>query len=283
MNLKLKHKKLIVIASLMVIGIGTLAFSLVNGKDDNKEVASNETASSDILSQEDAESQIASFTGKGTNQDTAEEETEAEAGLEFQVNEDPEIIELLTAYMNTKLEPSVEAFTPLVNDVSLIDVEAIDRETNIIEKYDNITVNSIDTPEEGTSLVYLYHDVKFIGIDTAAPAATRFLVVKEDDKAPYIFNGEIPEDIKSFIAEFEESNAYIDLVEEVNTKLLEALDKDQVLSEFYQRLYDQASAAEENTEEIEATETTESSESTETTASSEATDETQAESEGDSN
>jgi len=279
MKLKLKQKKLIVIASLVVIGIGTLVFSLVNAPD-NKELVSKDIEETQELSQLEAESQIASFTGKSGNQgeeDTAKE-AETEPVLELQVDAEPKTVELITAYMNAKLEPSTEAFTPLVNDVSLLDIEAMERETNIIEKYDNIKVYSIDTPKEGISLIYVYHEVKFIGIETAAPAATRFLVVQEADKAPYIFNGELSEETKTFISEFEQSEAYDNLVEDVNAKLLEALAKDEVLSEFYERLYDSNAQAQAETEasgetsESQETQAQESSEAAQSTESSETTE-----------
>ncbi len=274
MNLKLKHKKLIVIAGFIVLGIGTLAFSLVNGSD--KSGTGKDSAEGEVLNQLDAESQIASFKGKdgiisgdNSTQDTIQAETE-EAEPELEVNADADIVELIMAYMDSKLEPNVEVFAKLVNDVSLIDIEAIERETNIIEKYDNITVYSIDASKEDVSLVYVYHDVKFVGIDTPAPAATRFLVVKEDDKAPFIFNGEVSEETKAFIAEFEETNAYDEFVEGVNTQLLAALDKDQVLAEFYAKLYESNSqAAAEDNQSSEPEETVEAGETEETTETDE--------------
>lgn len=276
MKLKLKHKKLIVIASLIVLGVGTLTFSLINN-DGNKEVASNKVGESEgeALNQLDAESQIASFTRKDSDlgDDNSTQDTTAAAVQEpeLEVNADEEVVQLINNYMSGKLEPCVEVFTPLVNDVSLVNVEAMERETIIIEKYDNVTVYSIDTPQEGTSLVYANHDVKFVGIDTSAPAATRFLVVKDDDKAPYIFNGEVSEVIKEFISEFEQSSSYDELVKEVNTKLTSALNQDKELEELYSRLYESNTKAEATeAEESVETQETQETQAAEATANEEA-------------
>lgn len=262
--MKLKHKKLIVIVSLLVIGIGILIFSINKNRNEKKEGL-----------EEDTNSQTTEVTqDTGESEDITEEATQ-EPEPEFDVNSDPDIVTLITEYMNTKLDPSVEALTPLVSDISLINVEAMEKETNTIESYDNLTVYSIATPQEGTTLVYAYHDIKFVGIDTPAPAATRFLVVKEADTVPYIDNGEISPETDEFIREFEETGTYGALVEDVNTKLTAALDTDQVLAEFYLKMHE--GIGEDNPEETtetdasaETVEETEVAETTETVAETEA-------------
>src|SRR5699024_8480967 len=106
-------------------------------------------------------------------------------------NADSEVKELLTKYMNAKLDPKIEDLAALVNDTSHLDLEGIGRSTNFIEKFDNINTYSIDSPKEGTSLVYIYHEIKFIGIDTLVPGISKFLVVKEEGKDPHIYFGDI--------------------------------------------------------------------------------------------
>lgn len=236
--MKLKHKKLIVIIALVVIGIGVLIFSMNQNSD--QEASGNNTSED---GSENGESLSAEE--NGDTEDTTEEETEAEP--ELALNADPEVVELVSQYMNAKLEPSVEAFTPLVSDISLIDIEAIDRETATIERYDNINIYSIDTLEEGQSLIYVSYDIKIVGIETPAPAATRFLVIKEADKAPYISNGEISEETNEFIATFEETNTYKEFIEGVDTRLQEALEQDENLAGFYAKLYETATEPPEET------------------------------------
>lgn len=273
MKLKLNQKKLIAIASLMIVGIVTLTFAL-NNKDKGSETAKNNETNE--LNQEEADSQASSFAKPNTEADleSTQESAEAEEKFAFEVNADPEVVDLITQYMNAKLEPSVEILTPLVNDVSLIDVEGIERETKIIERYDNITLHSTDVPEEESSLIYVYHEVKILGIETPAPTATKFIVVKEADQAPRIYNGEISEETNEFIAEFEQSDAYKAFIEDINTKFQEALGKDQVLAEFYAKLNEsnkeaEVAATDETETSVETSESEETPESEEASVESE--------------
>ncbi len=264
MKLKLKHKKLIVIISLFVIGIGALTFSFKRSKD--KEASGGNVVSSDATSIEQLDE--SSEGTESITEDTTEAPTEAPEP-ELEVDADPEVVSLISQYMNAKLDPSVEVLTPLVSDVSLMDIEKIERETNTIERYDNITVHSIDTEVEGTILVYVYHDIKFVGIETLAPAATRFLVLKQEDQLPQIDNGEISETNLEFIAEFEETNTYKEFVEEVNSGLALALENDSVLAEFYAKMYvdeEETASEKDETASEDTEETTESEESEETEA-----------------
>lgn len=255
MKLKLKHKKIIVIISLLVIGIGALTFSLGQNKD--KEVTGDGVGASELVSIEKTDESIEE--DESVTEATTEAPTE-EPEPEFEVDADPEVVSLVSQYMNAKLEPSVEVFTPLVSDISLMDIDKIERETNTIERYDNITVYSIDTEIEGTSLVYVQHDIKFVGIETLAPAATRFLVVKGEDQVPHIYNGEISEENNVFISEFEETNTYIEFVDEVNSRLIAALEQDSVLAEFYSKMYIEEETEAESESEGETEESTETAE-----------------------
>lgn len=235
MKLKLKYKKLIIIVSMVVFAISMLSLSLI-GKPEGKKPDSE----GEILSKEvEPETQVASFIkgDKKIREEETIEEKELEPELVFEVNSDKEVKDLLTKYMNAKLDPKIEDLEPLVNDTSHLDIEGIGRSTNFIEMFDNINTYSLDSPKEGTSLVYSYHEIKFIGIDTLVPGISKFLVVKEEDKDPYIYFGDIEEEVSDFITEFEKTETFTKLIDDVNDKLEKALDEDSVLSEFYAKLY----------------------------------------------
>ncbi len=276
MKIKLKYKKLIIVASMFILGIGTLTFSLSNKSKSDKETIAD---SKDVveIDEKEPESQAASFISKDEKATGTEESKETESKeedlsaeeLQFSEEADPITNNLITQYLEAKLEPNIESLTPLVEDIATIDIDSMERETSIIEKYDNVVAHVIDSPKEGTSIVYVEYSIKFYGIETSAPAATRFIVVKESDKTPYIYNGEIEDGINTFINEFEETNTYKDFVDNVNNKLLAALEQDTALAEFNSKL----NAGEESTE-------PESSPETETDTESESTKETQADTEG---
>ena len=271
MKLESKQKKLIVIIGLLIIGI--LIFALTRNPSEKSSNNSGKAVSGEETNQQDS-----SLEQTGEDEDLAEAETE-EAKPKFLVNEDPEIVELITKYMNAKLEPSKEAFEPLVDDVSQVDMDLMEKETKVYERYDNITVYSIDLTEfkEGALLVYVYHDTKIIGIDTAAPGANRFLVIKEADKAPYIQLTEVSTETASFIEEFEQGDDYKEFVKKAETNLKAALDKDEILKEFYARLYESVQESQTPTEETAdpVEETQAAAETTEATEATEAPPETE--------
>lgn len=243
MKIKLKYKKLIIVASMFVLGIGTLTFSLSNKSKSDKEAVADSKDAVEI-DEKEPESQAASFISKDEKATGVEEGKETEnldedsSPEELQFNEDPDPTtnDLITQYLEAKLEPNTESLTPLVEDISTIDIDSMERETSIIEKYDNIVTHIIDSHKEGTSIVYVEYNIKFYGIETSAPAATRYIVVKEADKAPYIYSGEIEDDVNTFINQFEETNTYKDFVDNVNDKLLLALEQDTALAEFNTKL-----------------------------------------------
>lgn len=276
MKIKLKYKKLIVYASMFVLGIGTLTFSLSNkSKSDKEAVVDNKDVVE--IDEKEPESQMSSFINKGNKptekSDNLDKDTTSEE-LKFNEDSDPATLDLITQYLKAKLEPNIEVLTPLVNDISLIDIEIMERETSIIESYDDVTTYIVDSPKEGTSIVYVDYNIKFHGIETSAPAATRFVVVKEADKTPYIYNGEIEDDINTFINEFEETNTYKDFVDNVNTKLLTALEQDTALAEFNSKLNDGEETIETSNETVPETSTEPQEETT-----SETEDETTSETE----
>lgn len=266
MKIKFKYKKAIVYASMFALGIGTLTLSLSNKSNSDKDVVvdnQDEVEIDEVV----PESQAASFIKMKEETEEVLDEEPAEE-IEFKKDSDPAIVDLITKYLAAKLEPNEEVLTPLVNDISLIDIENIERETSIIEKYNDITTYVVEAPKEGTSIVYVDYNIKFHGIETSAPAATRFIVVKEADKAPYIFNGEIEGDINNFINEFEETNTYKDFVDNVNASLSTALEQDIALEEFTTKLNAGEETSEE-TQEVIQEETTSEAESETTTETEE--------------
>ena len=174
MKIKLKYKKLIIVASMFVLGIGTLTFSLSNKSKSDKEAVADSKDAVEI-DEKEPESQAASFISKDEKATGVEEGKETEnldedsSPEELQFNEDPDPTtnDLITQYLEAKLEPNTESLTPLVEDISTIDIDSMERETSIIEKYDNIVTHIIDSHKEGTSIVYVEYNIKFYEIGRA--------------------------------------------------------------------------------------------------------------------
>jgi hypothetical protein len=150
------------------------------------------------------------------------------------------INKLIKNYLNAKLSKDIDKFKPLVNDVSLIDIADIKRKTKYIEAFKNVTCYTKKGPEEGSFIVYAYHEVKFTSIKALAPAMNEFYVKTDEKGDPYIYVGEIDKAMEQYFDEVRSTDEVMDLIYSVNEKLQQARKDDSTLDEFYLKLEESA-------------------------------------------
>ncbi|MGB8452585.1 MAG: hypothetical protein WCD89_09655 [Anaerocolumna sp.] len=250
--MKLKYKKLVVMVSMCTMGIGLVTFSISRPSDKSTTVVegSNEDAvkfraglDADISS---AEIQSAAIFPSTALTPTPAEEPQTQDDLMVVKSEPLEkdayknINKLIKNYLNAKLGKDIDKFKPLVNDVSLIDLADIERKTKYIEAYKNVTCYTKKGPEEGSFIVYAYHEVKFTSIDTLAPAMNEFYVNTDEKGNPYIYVGEVDKDTEKYFNDVRDSDEVMDLIFDVNEKLQLARNNDSGLDEFYLKLEESA-------------------------------------------
>lgn len=244
--MRLKYKKMMIMVSMCVMGIGMITFSIVkpsankkaaNGIDSNK-VAKTMITSDDnfVDNTEVADSDDQAPKATASAFVAPEVKTEKEELEPLQKDANKKVNKLIKTYLKAKLKDDVEAFKPLVNDTSLLNTADIKRQTKYIENYDNITCYSQDGPEEGSFIVYAYHEVKFKSIDTSAPAMNEFYVKTNENGEPYIYLGVIDSETDKYFGEVRNSDEVMDLIFDVNDKLQQAVSNDNALSEFYLKL-----------------------------------------------
>lgn len=244
--MRLKYKKMMIMVSMCVMGIGMITFSIVKPSAtkkaadgiDSKKVAKTMVASDDSsadnieATESDIQAQDATMSAF-----VAPETKTAKVELEpLQKDANKKVNKLIKNYLNAKLKDDVDAFKPLVNDTTLLNAADIKRQTKYIEDYDNITCYSQDGPEEGSYIVYAYHEVKFKSIDTPAPAMNEFYVKTNESGEPYIYLGVIDSETDEYFGEVRDSEEVMELIFDVNDKLQQAVDNDSALSNFYLKL-----------------------------------------------
>ena len=245
--MRLKYKKMMIMVSMCVMGIGMITFSIMKP-------TANQNTSAD-----GKKSKVASKTLLASNDSTASNEDETEVNMQAQdaalvTLEAPEtetaevkleplkkdsnkkVNKLIKSYLNGKLKNDMEAFEPLVNDASLLKLDDIKRQTKYIENYDNITCYTQKGLEEGSYVVYAYHEVKFKSIDTLAPAMNEFYVKTNENGEPYIYLGVVDTETDEYLDEVRNSEEVMELIYDVNDKLQQAVNNDSSLSEFYLKL-----------------------------------------------
>lgn len=249
--MKLKYKKLVVMITMCTMGIGLVTFSISRPSDkkttaveSNKEgaIAYKAAADTDIASADIKAASIlptATPTPTEAPEQTQEELAAVKAG-DLEKNAYKDINKLIKSYLNAKLGKSIDKFTPLVNNVGFIDLTDIQRKTKYIEAYKNVTCYTKKGPEEGSYIVYAYHEVKFTSIDTLAPAMNEFYVKTDENGDPYIYLGEIDKDTELYLDTVRDSTEVMDLIYDVNDKLQKAVKNDNALYEFYLKLEESA-------------------------------------------
>lgn len=248
--MKLKYKKIIVMVTMCTMGIGLVTFSV--SKPPQKDTTAVVEKSGDIVTfkteetiDSSAEQSMLAFVAEATDEplptlspEPTVVEVEEVDVLEKDAHKD--INKLIKKYLKAKLSDDIENFKSLVNDVSIIDMEDVGRKTKYIEDYENISCYTRKGPEEGSFIVYAYHEVKFTSIEALAPGMNEFYVKSDENGNPYIYLGEIDKKTNQYFDEVRDSDEVMELIYSVNEKLQKAVENDGALAEFYLKLEESA-------------------------------------------
>ncbi|MDF2609576.1 MAG: hypothetical protein K0R92_1050 [Lachnospiraceae bacterium] len=235
--MKIKYKKMIIMVTMCTMGIGLVTFSV------------SKPAANEATAVEDSDSMVAF---NATDESEAEANPEAaktaevaDAALTAETQA-PEVVvlkdakkdinTLITKYLSAKISGKAEDFKTLVNDSKLLDIEDIQRKTKYIEAYENVKSYVVEGPTEDSYIVYAYHEVKFSGIDTLAPAMNEFYVTLSQEGKPQIYLGEIDSETAEYLNGVRNSVEVMDVIYNVNDALEKAVKEDVALAEFYLKL-----------------------------------------------
>lgn len=253
--MKLKYKKIIILISMCTMGIGLITFSITgqskNSSTDVEESSTNMVAfNPEAVDTIDDQAILSNTVPSISPIPTIAPEVEADdasitlkaanATDELQKNAYDDINDLIKKYLNAKLSDDIDKFKPLVNDVSILDLDDIARKTKYIQKYKNIDCYTKKGPEEGSFIVYAYHEVKFTSIKTLAPAMNEFYVKTDENGKRYIYLGKIDSQTEEYFNQVRESDEIMDLIYSVNDKMEKATNKDDELKQFYLKLEESA-------------------------------------------
>lgn len=221
--MKLKYKKMILIISMSAMGIGMVTLSLSKPKDKK--------------GGKDAE--VVSTTSDGTEDETAEVEDTAKIELIGQPGDGvlrmdayPAINELVKKYMSAKVACDYETLRTLVSDSSVIDEDDLRAKSEYIEDYKNIVCYTLNGPTEDSFIVYVYEDLKILNVNTLAPGMTRLYIKLDESGNPYVYLGAIDDETQKFIEKTSSDEDVVNIINTVNTKLDEAITKDEDLKKF---------------------------------------------------
>lgn len=225
--MRLKYKKIILIVTMSTMGIGLLTLSLSNTP--AKSVSSKKTE------------QTIANKNKSNDSDKKEEKTAAgEAAIAdgktddgtLQENAYPGVNALIQKYLDARAKMDLDTIKGIVSKTNQITLDVLQKEAEYIEGYQNISCYTLKGPEEGSFIVYIYEEVKLVGIDTLAPGLVSVYVCSDEDGKLYLNFGQIDDSTKDEIEATYQDAKVISLIDSVNIKLEEAITSDPALQNF---------------------------------------------------
>lgn len=247
--MKLKYKKIILIISMSTMGIGLITLSMSKPNSRKKLVEVSSTLIADSTGKESA-----SINDTTDNLDDAQGEqannarmfnedldnsatmklSEADNSLKRDAYED--VNKLVNDYLTAIAKSDVDALSKIVSDANSIDTDEIQRKSEYVEEYKNIECYTKNGREEGSYIVYVYEELKLVGIDTLAPGMIRLYVSTSEDGKPYIVSGKIDDETNDFITEASKDEEVVNLLAKVNNQFDVAVASDTSLREFLQKI-----------------------------------------------
>lgn len=148
----------------------------------------------------------------------------------------PELKELMEQFFQAKFDCDIETLRQLVNPIDGYTEESLyeDRyggEENSIFEIESYHVESCYSKKglvEGTYIVWVYVDIKYVNAETPAPALFRMYICT-DESGYYIYNGSLEGEISTYRDEISAKEDVLELVNMVNQRFQEAVNHDEQL------------------------------------------------------
>ncbi|SCP98083.1 hypothetical protein [Anaerobium acetethylicum] len=195
---------------------------------------------------DDKEKEKTDIVEETTAEDSAEPETETEEATEEETAEEvsndlltdayPDINALVASYFTAITNSDLATLSQIVVPLSEAEQNALVQKKEYIESYNNIVCYSKAGPVENSHIIFAYHEIKFININTMAPGLELFYVMTDESGKLYFNNGEIDADTEAYVNAIIEEPDVKALFDTVNTKYQEAQAADADLKAFVEQL-----------------------------------------------
>lgn len=231
--MRLKYKKLLLLFTMGIFGIGMVTVSFQVAPDSALQAAFMKDGDRGSL--------------EPTSPDSSQEITPTAFATNTPIPENPnalkkdafpEINKLIETYYKAKVSTdadSIEILKDCVTDASLLDFERITKKVEYIADYKNFHCYSKPGIGEIDYIVYVCYDIMITKIQTGAPGIDVIYISYQDGK-PYIFLGNVTQKTKDYIDKTNLDEDVQKISKEVGDNLAKAIDMDEDLREFYENL-----------------------------------------------
>lgn len=239
--LGIKYKQIILYISIGIMGIGLTVFSMQkpSTSDDGSIISltggSNNESGSDAPKASDSTTptQSATPTITATPSPTLSP-TPTPNPLEKDAY--PEVNTLVEAYYTAKLECNIDDFADLVTDVSLIDIEYMQKQYELVKSFQNFSCYTKNGIGDIAYVVYVSYDSEIATITTLVPSLDRISLAYNKDGELRVYMEEPSAEIEAYYEELLEDKEVKALSAKVQEQFDAALASDEDLQALYDRL-----------------------------------------------
>lgn len=153
-------------------------------------------------------------------------------------NPTDQVNEMLDRYFAAMASGDTDTITSLKGEMEEKEALQIQKKSNYISSIENLNVVYKDGPEADSYIAFVYYEILFKDIETAAPGLTTFYICKNQDGQYQICDGELDESVTAFIKEAASAEDVAEIFDRVQVKYNEATEKDEALKTFMEKLPD---------------------------------------------
>ncbi|MCI8403039.1 MAG: SH3 domain-containing protein [Lachnospiraceae bacterium] len=164
-----------------------------------------------------------------------EETTEDPTIYELKKDAIPQLNELVGTYFAAMKNNDAEAYSNIVAGDDMTE-EKLRKKGEYIEDYQNISCYTKPGMTDGTYVTYVYYEVKFLNVDTLCPALSQLYICTNEDGTMYINAGPLSSELAGYINTIGNDEQVLDLIHETDRKMEAAMNGDEKLSVFVQKL-----------------------------------------------
>ncbi|MBE5963238.1 MAG: hypothetical protein E7256_17960 [Lachnospiraceae bacterium] len=230
--MRLKYKKMILCLVMGIVGIGMVTFSFPDSASivsESQNVQTRAVSEAELLAKK--ENQAAADTTIAPPSPSAKPKSDSMLKKDAY----PDINSLIERYFAANLSCNEDDFKGLTKDASLLDMERMQRKVQYIKSYQNISCYTAKAMNEIDYVVYVTYDLELPVIETYAPSIGEFYIQYEDG-TPYIYLGSLSSETSDYLSDLRNSAEVVSLIDEVSKNLAKALEIDENLKDFYEKL-----------------------------------------------
>jgi len=222
----LGHYQYVIVGVLFIILVVVLAIFSGKHKKDKAEEAETENVDTQVPSADESA-------------DTVPADQNAEIPLTTEglsVDAYPEVNALVNTYFTAMANGDIATLESICSSLDDAAKIRIMERAKYTESYDDIRCYTKPGPVEGSYIVFAYYQIKFVNIDTRAPGLSSLYVCSNADGSLYVYNGDLPENVSTYIKGVAAQDDVVQLLSQVDAEYNAAAEQDKTLKAFMDAL-----------------------------------------------